>query len=115
MVSNYIKQDSLSIDGFRSICITIVFNDDDDDDGHADDDGDGHADDDGDNDGLVFPIGWPGGNIASLHQSWPLILMLGKKTFKLSSPSLSSWFSSSRFSFGSFLVLVNIFLEQPVV
>ena len=37
MVSNYIKQDSLSIDGFRSICITIVFNDDDDDDdGHAD-------------------------------------------------------------------------------
>ena len=56
MVSNYIKQDSLSIDGFRSICITIVFNDDDDD--------DGHADDDGDNDGLVFPIGWPGGNIA---------------------------------------------------
>ena len=49
MVSNYIKQDSLSIDGFRSICITIVFNDDDDD--------DGHADDDGDNDGLVFPIG----------------------------------------------------------
>ena len=109
MVSNYIKQDSLSIDGFRSICITIVFNDDDDD--------DGHADDDGDNDGLVFPIGWPGGNIASLHQSWPLILMLGKKTFKLSSPSSSSssWFSSSRFSFGSFLVLVNIFLEQPVV
>ena len=51
MVSNYIKQDSLSIDGFRSICIVIVFNDD-------------HADDDGDNDGLVFPIGWPGGNIA---------------------------------------------------
>ena len=105
MVSNYIKQDSLSIDGFRSICITIVFNDDDDD--------DGHADDDGDNDGLVFPIGWPGGNIASLHQSWPLILMLGKKTFKLSSPSSSSWFSSSRFSFGSFFV--NVFLEQSVV
>ena len=107
MVSNYIKQDSLSIDGFRSICITIVFNDDDDD--------DDHADDDGDNDGLVFPIGWPGGNIASLHQSWPLILMLGKKTFKLSpsSSSSSSWFSSSRFSCGNFLV--NFFLEQSVV
>ena len=71
MVSNYIKQDSLSIDGFRSICITIVFNDDDDD--------DGHADDDGDNDGLVFPIGWPGGNIASLHQSWDLIIKIVKE------------------------------------